>query len=410
MATSINLFLRNRKKQNGELPIYLRITNNRKHKYLSTGITVNKKHWNPKAETGRWIRRTHDNYKTLNETLEHKVKEAQRVQTELSRNGHETAKAIRERMKSTQKADFFELGDQLLKELDANKKYYASKTLKVVLGKFESFEGGRSLPLKQVDSGYLEKFEQHLRTEYENSDSTINKNFEPIRKIIQRALKSHLMANDPFKEYNVPTRSRAKKKIKLSFEQIQDIEKLKLEPNSWEWHIRNAFLFSFYSGGIRFGDICCLKWQNVKNDKLSYQMNKNEKSFSTELNDFQKDILSRYSGASSEYIFPFLNSHKDYSDPVVLRQAISSNNVMVNGKNEEGKETGLKKIAKMAGIDENVSFHVSRHSFAQYAVSEKGLDVYDLMQTLRHSKIETTQAYLKGLNEELADKAMKKVF
>ncbi len=410
MATSINLFLRNRKKQNGELPIYLRITNNRKHKYVSTGLSVKEKYWNPEAERGRWIRRSHDNYKTLNELLELKLNEAQRVQKELIRNGHETAKAIRERIKTTQKADFFELGEQLLKELEANKKYYASKTLKVVLKKFEDFEGERSLPLKQIDGGYLEKFESHLRAKHGNSDSTINKNFEPIRKIINRALKSHLMANDPFKEYEVPTRSRAKQKVKLTFEQIQDIEALKLEPGSWEWHVRNAFLFSFYSGGIRFGDICGLKWQNVKNGKLSYQMNKNEKPFSTELNDYQKDILNRYSGAPDEYIFPFLNSHKDYSDPVDLRRAISSNNVLVNGKKEEGAETGLKLIAKLAGIDENISFHVSRHSFAQYAVSEKGLDVYELMQTLRHSKIETTQSYLKSLNEELADKAMKKVF
>lgn len=407
MATSFHLFLKNRKKQNGEYPIYLRITNNRKHKYVSTGLSVKKKQWNPEAEE---VRRSHDNYKTLNETLELKVNEARRVQTELSRNGHETAKAIRERIKTTQKADFFELGEQLLKELEANKKYYASKTLKVVLKKFEELEGERSLPLKQIDCEYLEKFENHLRTEYGNSDSTINKNFEPIRKIIKRALKSHLMANDPFKEYEVPTRSRAKQKVKLTFEQIQSIEALKLEPGSWEWHVRNAFLFSFYSGGIRFGDTCCLKWQNVKNGKLSYQMNKNEKPFSTDLNDYQKDILNRYSGALDEYIFPFLNSHKDYSDPVELRRAISTNNVLVNGKTAEGKETGLKLIAKMAGIDANVSFHVSRHSFAQYAVSEKGLDVYELMQTLRHSKIETTQSYLKSLNEELADKAMKKVF
>lgn len=407
MATSLHLYLKNRKKQNGEYPIYLRITNNRKHKYVSTGLSVKEKYWNPETEQ---IRRNHDNYKTLNETLELKIKDAERVQTELSRNGHETAKAIRERIKTPQKTDFFELGEQLLNELEANKKYYASKTLKVVLKKFEEFEGERSLPLKQIDGGYLEKFENHLRTEYGNSDSTINKNFEPIRKIINRAFKSHLMANDPFKEYDVPNRSRAKQKTKLSFEQIKKIEALQLEHGSWEWHVRNAFLFSFYSGGIRFGDICGLQWQNVKNGKLSYQMNKNEKSFSTELNDFQKDILSQYSGASDEYIFPFLNSHKDYSDPVELRRSISSSNVLVNGKKEEEAETGLKLIAKLAGIDENISFHVSRHSFAQYAVSEKGLDVYELMQTLRHSKIETTQSYLKSLNEELADKAMKKVF
>lgn len=408
MATSFHLYLRTDfQKKNGEYPIYLRITNNRKHKYISTGVSVLEKHWNPEREK---VRRSHDNYKTLNETLKLKKDEAEQVQTELIRNGTETAKAIRERLNNTQKADFFALGDELLEELEANKKFYASKTLKVVLGKLENFEGERSLPLKRIDAVYFEKFEQFLKTEYGNGDSTINKNFEPIRKIIQRALKSHLMANDPFKEYDVPTRSRAKKKTKLTFEQIQDIEELDLEPDSWEWHVRNAFLFSFYSGGIRFGDICCLKWENVKNGKLSYQMNKNEKPFSTELNDYQKEILSRYSGALNQFIFPFLNNHKDYSDPVELRRDISSNNVLVNGKKEKDKETGLKRIAKMAGIDENVSFHVSRHSFAQYAVSERGLDVYELMQTLRHSKIETTQSYLKSLNEELADKAMKKVF
>lgn len=407
MAASFHLYLKNRQKQNGEYPIYLRITKNRKHKYVSTGLSVLKKNWNPEKEE---VRRNHDNYKTLNETLREKVKEAERVQLDLTKQGHETAKAIRERIKSTQKAEFFALGDELLKEYEAKKKFYASKTLKVVLGKLEEFEGEPSLPLKRIDAVYFEKFEQFLKTEYENSDSTINKNFEPIRKIIQRALKSHLMATDPFREYNVPSRSRAKKKTKLSIKQIQDIEELEFKTGSWEWHVRNAFLFSFYSGGIRFGDICCLKWKNVKNGKLSYKMNKNEKSFSTELNDYQKEILSRYSGASNEFIFPFLNSHKNYSDPIELRRDISSNNVLVNGKKEEDKETGLKLIAKLAGIDENVSFHVSRHSFAQYAVSERGLDVYELMQTLRHSKIETTQAYLKSLNEELADKAMKKVF
>ena len=81
----------------------------------------------------------------------------------------------------------------------------------------------------------------------------------------------------------------------------------------------------------------------------------------------------------------------------------------MNGKNEKDRRTGLKAVANLAGIGENISFHVSRHSFAQYAV-EQGLDVYELLQTLRHSKIETTQQYLKGLDEELADKAMRKVF
>ena len=193
-------------------------------------------------------------------------------------------------------------------------------------------------------------------------------------------------------------------------EQINKIESLSIKPDSWEWHVKNAFLFSFYSGGIRFGDICCLKWNDVRHDKLSYRMNKNKKQFQTDLNQYQKDILSKYEGNGDDYIFPFLNNNKDYSDPIILRQRISSMNAMANGKKTEGNRTGLKKIADMAGIDENITTHVSRHSFSQFAVEEKGLTVYELMQSLRHSNMETTVRYLKGLDQELANKALKKVF
>lgn len=178
------------------------------------------------------------------------------------------------------------------------------------------------------------------------------------------------------------------------------------------WNTRNAFLFSFYSGGIRFGDLCCLTWQNVRDGRLHYDMGKNDKSFSTELNGSQLTILNMYSGAGDEYIFPFLKSGKKYADSTELRKAINSKNVVAN-KNLRKIKNKLNEEIKQGNvhvkkIDQNISFHVSRHSFAQHAV-EAGLSVYELMQTLRHSKVETTQQYLKGLDEELADKAMNKI-
>jgi site-specific recombinase XerD len=142
-------------------------------------------------------------------------------------------------------------------------------------------------------------------------------------------------------------------------------------------------------------------------------MNKNDKGFSTQLNDHQREILSRYSGESEDFIFPFLDCDNDYSDPIELRRQISSKNVLTNRNLKKLVEILNEKVEKKElaapKITEKVSFHVSRHSFAQHAV-ESGLDLYELMQTLRHSKLETTQKYLKGLDEELADKAMKKVF
>lgn len=412
MTTSFHLYLRtDKQKKNGEYPLYLRITHNRKHRYISTGVSILEKHWNEDKEI---IRKSHRNSSVLNEILKNKIDEAQKAQSELSKTGKESAKSIKERLHTSQKADFFEIGDQLLKDLEKSKKLFAIKNTKVVLKKLERFEGERSLPLKKMDTTYLEKFERFLKTEYDNSDTTINKNFEVLRKGIRMAVSSHLMSEDPFLHFNGVKRKPPKEKTKLSMDQIKTIEELNLKTSSWLWDTRNAFLFSFYSGGIRFGDVCCLKWANVKNGRLSYQMNKNQKTFSTELNKFQLDILALYSGNVNEYIFPFLSKDKDLSDPMELRRDIGSKNVVINKNLKILAKLVNKKLKKETStnipqIEGTLSFHVSRHSFAQHAV-ESGLDVYELMQTLRHSKLETTQKYLKSLDGELADKAMKKVF
>lgn len=411
MATSIHLYLRHdRRRRNGELPVYLRITHHRKHKYISTGVSVLEKHWNPDQEK---IRKNHRNYQALNEILDNKVRDAQNARAELSRNGSETAKAIRDKLDSNRKADFFDLGDELLKDFERQKKFHRFRKIKVVLRKVEKMEGERCLPIRKVDTSWLEKFQHYLRIEHGNGDTTINKDFEIVRKIVQMALKSHLIYEDPFQRYQGVKRKAAKQKVKLSIEQIQVFSELDLEPDSWLWNTRNAFLFSFYSGGIRFGDICCLKWENIAGNRLSYRMNKNQKGFSTELNEFQSAILSFYSGEKEDYIFPFLAGESGVDDPMVLRQKISSKNVIANKSLKTLTDLVNRRLeetrSEIPKIEEQVSFHVSRHSFAQHAI-ESGLDAYELMQTLRHSKLETTQNYLKSLNEELADKAMKKIF
>lgn len=411
MATTFHFYLRKDfQKKNGEYPIYLRITSNRKNKYISTGLSVAEKDWNFKEEK---FRRSHRNYKSLNKTLKFKLEEAENAQAELVEYGKDSAREIRERLEINQKADFFVLADEYLEEKRKAKKLYAIKNSKVVFKKIEEFQGERELPLKQIDTDYLENFEHHLKTKYGNSDTTINKNFEPIRAIIKKALRSHLISKDPFRNFEGAKRKPPKKKTKLTIDQIRAIENLILEPNSPAWHVRNAFMFSFYSGGIRFGDMCCLKWKNVSNGRLSYTMNKNDKPFSTALNEFQKEILNLYSGNSDEFIFPFLDNSKNYVDPMKLRKEINKHNVTAN-KNLDKivKKLNTKvddKEIKISRIEGNVTFHVSRHSFAQHAV-QSGLGLYELMQTLRHTKIETTERYLKGLDEELADQAMNKVF
>lgn len=412
MATTYHLYLRkDKKRDNGECPVYLRITQNRKSRYVSTGVYIPEKNWNPEKEE---VRKNHRNYKALNSILDAEQDKAEKVQAELSRHGKDSAKAIQERLKERQTGDFFDLADEYLAEVKKENSYYTHKNAKVAIGKVEAFESERSLPLKHIDSGWLERFERFLKQEYDNHPNTISKNFRAIRGIIKKALKKHLMAIDPFTTFEGAKRAKPQPKTKLSIKQIETIEEFDLERDSNLWHTRNYFMFSFYSGGIRFGDLCCLKWKDIKEGRLSYQMNKNKKAFTIELNQYQKDILDYYSEdrKPEHFIFPILNSYKDYSDPTYLRKRISSKNALVNkwlGKITDKVNAKLEKEKSEISKIEDISFHVARHSFAQHAV-KKGLSMYELMQTLRHSKIETTQKYLKGLDEQLADEAMKKVF
>ncbi len=86
----------------------------------------------------------------------------------------------------------------------------------------------------------------------------------------------------------------------------------------------------------------------------------------------------------------------DYSDPVLLFKAISSNTAYTN-KN-------LKMIADKAEINKNISFHSSRHTWATRAL-RKGMRIEYVSKLMGHSTIKTTQVYTKIVNSEL-DNAM----
>lgn len=60
---------------------------------------------------------------------------------------------------------------------------------------------------------------------------------------------------------------------------------------------------------------------------------------------------------------------------------------------EQSIRAMLKKYAKQAGIERNITPHMFRHSFATYLI-EEGVDVSCVQQILGHSSIKTTQIYI----------------
>jgi site-specific recombinase XerD len=64
----------------------------------------------------------------------------------------------------------------------------------------------------------------------------------------------------------------------------------------------------------------------------------------------------------------------------------------------------LKEIAKICGIDKQLSSYVARHSYAN-CLKQKGVATDVISESMGHQNLAVTQAYLKELDSSVLDEA-----
>ena len=414
MPTFRLVLFEHKARRNGECPIYLRITEDRKPKYISTGIAIDPKHWNSDKQL---VRKSNRSYETYNLHLDNIVREAKETWISMKNEKGEavTAAMIKDELAGRNAEDFFIFIDGIIDDLEKRGNYLTSTKFITTRNKLRNFLEGRSISFDKITPTLLRKFETYLRTEIrdkngniikkKNKTNTVHKQMEIIKRCFNIAISEGVVSADvfPFRTYKVK-RERTEK-TRLSFDQIQSIIDLDLKPGTAVWHTRNYFMFSFYVGGMRFQDVCTLRWNNIQGDRLKYKMSKTGNAKDVLLTKPAKDILNRYrkvkDSGQSRFVFPILSNDIDYSDIKFFKKQVSSKNVIAN-KN-------LKKIAKLAGINENISFHVSRHSWADYA-RRKGMSVYSISKVLSHSSLKVTEGYLKSFDTDGVDAELEKLY
>lgn len=151
--------------------------------------------------------------------------------------------------------------------------------------------------------------------------------------------------------------------------------------------ILEMYLFAFFACGIRFIDILTLRWADLDFEaceihKVQYKTRNIVKS---PLNKYALDILERWKGRNSTYVFNMLPERFELCD--------NTKDIIYRTRNAKSHTVNkyLKRIMQDIDIKPQ-GFHSARHSWAMYAV-ESGLSIQVISQNLGHTSTFTTERY-----------------
>ncbi len=363
------------KSKDGTYPIYIRANVNNKRTLIPVGVKIKPSEWDEK--NGRVKNRV--NAVDINMKIIEMCNAIER--NHLSGGVIETGN----------KEDFYWWFQKRIDYSKEKHSLYNYKRLCSVMNKLKEF--APVLPIKKIDSQFVQDLELHLTKQglHINYISDILLRIKFIYKLIVDSGRVEYHKN-PFLNYKLTFKRTEKKRNTL--EEILQLEEYNFSKFPTPQLAVDMFLFSFYCAGIRFGDLCRIKFSMIQDGRLKYTMHKSNNERNIKLMPQALKIVERYRKKNKEFLFDTKVdwSQEDYS--IGVRNSFYRKNLHWACERAEVSKVG---------------YHSARNSFADYA-HKKGIDIYSIKELLGHSKISTTEIYMKAFHEEETDKAMDTLF
>ncbi|WP_164996510.1 tyrosine-type recombinase/integrase [Bacteroides zoogleoformans] len=304
---------------------------------------------------------------------------------------------------------------------------------------FIRFSGGTDVPVSALDADSVRSYERWLR-DRGVCPNTSSCYMRSLRAIYNKAATKRLVKDkEPFKgvftgNERTVKRSIGEKEIRKLKSPRSPYSPYSLSPGpspigrgerEWGSGASDLFLFSFYAMGMPFVDLAHLKRSQIKDGVLTYRRRKTGQQVRVRLEPCMLDILDKYKTEGTDYLFPILYKVKDGAKDRMGSETdkgkdgdkggpAGGNLVEVSYSSALNRyNRSLKELARRAGIKENLTSYVARHSWASIAY-EKNIDLPVISKALGHTDTKTTLTYIREINnEQLAqanNKLLKEVF
>lgn len=401
MASIKIILWKHDKKKDGTFPLVLRITQNRKTRYIFTGKYIFEKDWDVLASK---VKKSYPNSMRLNNFLLTKLKEANKTLLDLETEDQTiSSKQVKKEITSPlSNKSFNEVSRIYIIELEDNKKLTRLSSDRARVNHLIEFTKSDNINFREIDEAFLRRYMTFLKTKKKNGRRSIINALIVIRTIYNRAIKMGIIDRKhyPFGVDKIRIKFPETEKIGLSMEEMKTFELLE-NLSEQEQHARNVWLFSFFLAGMRIADVLLIRWSDIYDGRLHYRMNKNKKLLSLKLPEKIYPILKIYMSEkenADDFIFPEMKKANLKTPKDVLAKTKTANKKF---------NKYLKSIAKKAKITKKLTMHIARHTFGN--ISGDKIPIQTLQRLYRHSSITTTIQYQSNFIHKDFDDALDKV-
>ena len=384
--------LRNNYLGHEKLPVYARITINKKRIELSVQQVMNPADWNEKKGLAYPIT---EEYKQLNSYLEQLRSTFFNCYREMVIQKKElTAESFRkvyygveeEQYTLSKLMNYHNIDMKESVSWGTMKNYY---TTQKYLEKFlKERMKIKDINLKNINYKFVTDFEYYLKTykplDHQKSlhNNGVMKHMERFRKMINVALKNEWMEKDPFKAY----------KLKFTrFERgyLTEDELKQLETKEYKIErlqtVNDLFIFSCYTG-LSYIDAVTLTPANIMKGI-----------------DMEAWLITQRLKTNTPVKVPLLPKAIEIIEKYRDNPKCIAEHSLLPRMSNQKLNSYLKEMADVCGIQKNLTFHLARHTFATTVTLSNGVPIESVSKMLGHTKITTTQVYAKVIERKLSD-------
>jgi integrase len=265
-------------------------------------------------------------------------------------------------------ADFYSWLEAEIKERKGLLSPSSVKQHYVMLHALQKFKP--RLVFSEINEQFIEQFEKYLKVKEKNGLNTISNKLKRFSEYLTRAQRRQLIRENPFKSFRI--KHGGNSISYLNENELNLLLDLYKRPGA-PFYLRKAlhyFLFACFTG-LRISDVRRLEHQNIINDTIVI-------------------VPKKLKNTNNQAVVIPL------SQPALKLIADAGPNKTA-GKiftmySDQKTNVHLKSAAKLVGIEQDIHFHMSRHTFATLFLEETN-DLATLQKLLGHSSITQTMVY-----------------